>query len=77
VGMTATVAKNVMSVQTMFAINVSVMNQTANEALAWKQLRQTPGMQQLWTHCDMFAAFGVGLAVGVLMGLTFALIVII
>jgi ribose/xylose/arabinose/galactoside ABC-type transport system permease subunit len=74
--MIAIAAKTALSVQTMFAMSVSVMSQTASEIRAWEQFRRTPGMQQLWTHCDMFAAFGVGLAVGVLMGLTFAVIVI-
>ena len=75
--MVAIAARTATIVQTMFAISVSAMNQTVSEVRAWEQFRRTPGMQQLWTHCDMFAAFGVGLAVGVLMGLTFALIVII
>jgi hypothetical protein len=74
--MIAIAAKTALSVQTMFAMSVSVMSQTASEIRAWDQLRRTPGMQQLWTHCDLFAAFGVGLTIGFLIGLTIALIVI-
>lgn len=74
--MIAIVAKTALNVQTMFAMSVSVMSQTASEIRAWDQFRRTPGMQQLWTHCDLFAAFGVGLAIGFLIGLTIALIVI-
>jgi len=74
--MIAIVAKTALSVQTMFAMSVSVMSQTANEDIAWQQFRRTPGMKQLYSHCDMFAAFGVGLSVGFLMGLTITLIVI-
>ena len=74
--MIATVVRTALSVQTTFAMSVSVMHQTTNEDIAWRQFRRTPGMKQLWTHCDMFAAFGVGLSVGFLMGLTIALIVI-
>jgi len=70
------VAKTALNVQTMFALSVSAMSQTANEDIAWRQFRRTPGMKQLYSHCDMFAAFGVGLSVGFLMGLTIALIVI-
>jgi hypothetical protein len=74
--MIAIAAKTALNVQTMFAMSVSAMNQTASEIRAWDQLRRSPGMQQLWTHCDLFAAFGVGLAIGFLIGLTIALIVI-
>ena len=75
--MNATVAKNVLVVQTMFAMSVSVMTQTASEIRAWNRFSNTPGVRHLWSHCDMFAAFGVGLAEGTLMGLTFSLIVLI
>jgi len=74
--MIATVAKTALTVQTMFAMSVSVMSQTASEARAWDQFRRTPGVKHVYNHCDLFMAFGVGLAIGFLMGLTIALIVI-
>ena len=74
--MIAIVAKTALSVQTMFAMSVSAMNPTASEARAWDQLRRTPGVKHVYNHCDLFAAFGVGLAIGFLKGLTIALIVI-
>lgn len=74
--MIATVAKTALSVQTMFALSVSVMSQTASEIRAWDKFRRTPGAKHVYNHCDLFAAFGVGLAIGFLKGLTIALIVI-
>lgn len=74
--MIATVAKIALSVQTMFALSVSAMSQTASEIRAWEQFRSTPGVKHVYNHCDLFAAFGVGLAIGFLMGLTISLIVI-
>ena len=74
--MIAIAAKTALIVQTMFALSVSVMNQTANEIRAWEQFRKTPGVRHVYDHCDMFCAFGVGLAIGFLMGLTITLIVI-
>ena len=74
--MIAIVAKTALSVQTMFAMSVSVMSQTASEIRAWEQFRNTPGVRHAYDHCDLFAAFGVGLALGFLIGLTISLIVI-
>ena len=74
--MIATVAKTVLNVQTMFAISVSVMSQTISEIRAWNQFRNTPGVRHPYNHCDLFMAFGVGLSIGFLIGLTIALIVI-
>lgn len=68
--------KTAQSVQTMFAMIVSVMTQTVNEIKAWNKFRKTPGMNQIWTHCDLFCAFGIGLTIGLLMGLTFTLCII-
>jgi hypothetical protein len=74
--MIATVVRTALSVQTMFALSVSVMNQTVSEARTWEQFRRTPGVKHVYNHCDLFAAFGVGLALGFLIGLTISLIVI-
>jgi hypothetical protein len=74
--MIAIAAKTALNVQTMFAMSVSVMSQTASEIRAWEQFRSTPGVKHVYNHCDLFAAFGVGLAIGFLKGLTIALIVI-
>ena len=74
--MIATVVRTALSVQTMYATSVSVMSQTVSEARAWEQFRRTPGVKHVYNHCDLFAAFGVGLAIGFLKGLTIALIVI-
>ena len=74
--MIATVVRTVLSVQTMFVISVSAMTQTDSEIRAWNQLRNTPGMRHIWTHCDLFCAFGVGLAIGFLLGLTISMIVV-
>ena len=74
--MIATVVRTAQSVQTMFVISVSAMTQTDSEIRAWNQFRNTPGMRHIWTHCDLFCAFGVGLAVGFLLGLTISLIVV-
>ena len=64
--MIAIAAKTALSVQTMFAMSVSVMSQTASEIR----------VRHAYDHCDLFAAFGVGLALGFLIGLTISLIVI-
>ena len=45
------------------------------EQIAWKRLSNTPGMKQIWTHCDLFVGVGVGLAVGTALGSVIALIV--
>ena len=74
--MIATVAKTAQHVQTMFALSVSAMNQTASEVRAWDQFRRTPGVKHVYNHCDLFAAFGIGLTIGLLMGLTFILCII-
>ena len=64
------IAKNV---QMMFVQSVNVMSEY--EAIAWKRLSNTPGMKQIWTHCDLFVGIGVGLAVGAALGSVIALIV--
>lgn len=74
--MIATVVRTAQSVQTMFVISVSAMTQTNSEIRAWNQFRNTPGMRHIWTHCDLFCAFGVGLAIGFLLGLTISMIVV-
>tara|TARA_E500000178_G_scaffold172161_1_gene171482 strand:- start:729 stop:884 length:156 start_codon:yes stop_codon:yes gene_type:complete len=45
------------------------------EQIAWKRFSNTPGMKQLWTNCDLFCGFGVGLAVGAALGSVITIIV--
>jgi hypothetical protein len=51
------------------------MNEINYEKLAWKRLQNTPGMKQLWTHCDLFVGVGIGLLLGSAIGSVIALIV--
>lgn len=65
----------VKNVLMMYVQGVNVMDSIEHENIAWKKFRKTPGMKQIWTHCDMFVGIGVGCILGAAIGSIIALIV--